>query len=226
MGKCKKAQAAEPEDPFTLLSKCNFVLEEQVHRIFTQIVHAVNYCQENSVAHRDIKPDNILLDGKGSVRLCDFGLTIKVTSGQEFKGCGMVSPDIQCVTEMGHPAGSDQSTMLAEAPRVIHCSPTQEVMHASPCMQGVSTEDGTQAPVLRMVVQVQRVPVKAWRPQRQCGGCEHRGILLQSMIMAVSITRKARIRAQVQPNLAVAPSIRANKKELSHLEDLKFLISR
>ncbi|XP_051050507.1 sperm motility kinase X-like [Phodopus roborovskii] len=63
--------------------------EEETQRIFTQMVFAVNYCHENSIAHRDIKPDNILLDGKGSVKLCDFGLAIKVTSGQRFKGfCG------------------------------------------------------------------------------------------------------------------------------------------
>ncbi|XP_040611892.1 sperm motility kinase X-like [Mesocricetus auratus] len=63
--------------------------EEETHCIFTQMACAVNYCHENSIAHRDIKPDNILLDSKGNVKLCDFGLAIRVTSGQRFKGfCG------------------------------------------------------------------------------------------------------------------------------------------
>lgn len=71
------------------IEKVGCLQEEETHRIFTQMVCAVNYCHENSIAHRDIKPDNILLDGKGSVKLCDFGLAIKVTSGQRFKGfCG------------------------------------------------------------------------------------------------------------------------------------------
>lgn len=71
------------------IEKVGCLQEEETHRIFTQMVRAVSYCHENSIAHRDIKPDNILLDGNGSVKLCDFGLAIKVTSGQRFKGfCG------------------------------------------------------------------------------------------------------------------------------------------
>ncbi|KAL1784307.1 sperm motility kinase X-like, partial [Sigmodon hispidus] len=71
------------------IEKVGCLKEEETHRIFTQMVCAVNYCHENSIAHRDIKPDNILLDGKGSVKLCDFGLANKVISGQRFRGfCG------------------------------------------------------------------------------------------------------------------------------------------
>ncbi|XP_007644072.1 sperm motility kinase-like isoform X1 [Cricetulus griseus] len=71
------------------IEKVGCLQEEETQRIFTQMACAVNYCHENNIAHRDIKPDNILLDGKGSVKLCDFGLAIKVASGQRFKGfCG------------------------------------------------------------------------------------------------------------------------------------------
>lgn len=71
------------------IEKVGCLQEEETQRIFRQMVCAVSYCHENSIAHRDIKPDNILLDGRGSVKLCDFGLATKVTSGQRFKGfCG------------------------------------------------------------------------------------------------------------------------------------------
>ncbi|XP_028618928.1 sperm motility kinase 4A-like [Grammomys surdaster] len=71
------------------IEKVGCLQEDETRRIFTQMAYAVNYCHANSIAHRDIKPDNILLDGKGSVKLCDFGLAIKVTSGQRFRGfCG------------------------------------------------------------------------------------------------------------------------------------------
>lgn len=73
--------------------KRGYLQEEQAHPIFTKMVCTINYCHESSLPHRDIKPDNSLQDGKGSVRLCDFGLLIKITSGQKFKNGG----DIVCV---------------------------------------------------------------------------------------------------------------------------------
>ncbi|RWS20847.1 hypothetical protein B4U80_11147 [Leptotrombidium deliense] len=39
-----------------------------------QIVEALKYLRLKNVAHRDIKPDNILLDVNNVVKLCDFGL--------------------------------------------------------------------------------------------------------------------------------------------------------
>ncbi|XP_051058008.1 sperm motility kinase X-like [Phodopus roborovskii] len=60
--------------------------EEQTQHIFTQVVCAVDYCHTSGIAHRDIKLDNILLDGKDNAKLCDFGLAIWVTPGQDTKG--------------------------------------------------------------------------------------------------------------------------------------------
>ncbi|XP_049990805.1 sperm motility kinase X-like [Alexandromys fortis] len=65
--------------------------QKEAQHIFCQIVCAVHYCHNNDIAHRDIKLDNILLDGKGNIKLCDFGLAIRVSSGQKCKGfCGTI----------------------------------------------------------------------------------------------------------------------------------------
>nr|XP_048298639.1 sperm motility kinase X-like [Myodes glareolus] len=65
--------------------------QKQAQHIFCQMACAVYYCHDNGIAHRDIKLDNILLDGKGNIKLCDFGLAIRVSSGEKCKGfCGTV----------------------------------------------------------------------------------------------------------------------------------------
>ncbi|KAL1763844.1 sperm motility kinase X-like, partial [Sigmodon hispidus] len=71
------------------IEKVGCLQEQQAQPIFNQIVCAVHYCHEKGIAHRDIKLDNILLDGKGNIKLCDFGLAIRVASGQRATGfCG------------------------------------------------------------------------------------------------------------------------------------------
>lgn len=47
-----------------------------VDRRRIQTVKALHYLKEShGVIHRDVKPSNILLDEKGNVKLCDFGIS-------------------------------------------------------------------------------------------------------------------------------------------------------
>ena len=57
----------------------NPLSEDEVRRYFTQILEANITCEEKGVIHRDLKPDNILLDLKNDeVKLIDFGLASEI----------------------------------------------------------------------------------------------------------------------------------------------------
>ena len=52
-------------------------LAERINLI-KSVAGAVSYAHEQGVVHRDLKPQNILLDGDGQARVVDFGISIKL----------------------------------------------------------------------------------------------------------------------------------------------------
>lgn len=53
----------------------------EVERLLRQIASALDYAHRQGVIHRDIKPDNILMDKEGFALLADFGI-VKIIEGE------------------------------------------------------------------------------------------------------------------------------------------------
>ncbi|XP_031107310.1 phosphoenolpyruvate carboxylase kinase 2-like [Ipomoea triloba] len=47
--------------------------EAEAAGIFRQLMSAIGRCHVTGIAHRDVKPDNVLFDSEGNLKLADFG---------------------------------------------------------------------------------------------------------------------------------------------------------
>ncbi|XP_064212287.1 serine/threonine-protein kinase Genghis Khan isoform X2 [Tribolium castaneum] len=66
-------------DLLTLLSKFEDRLPEDMARFYiAEMVLAIDSIHKLGYVHRDIKPDNVLLDANGHIRLADFGSCLKL----------------------------------------------------------------------------------------------------------------------------------------------------
>ncbi|KAM6972869.1 serine/threonine-protein kinase SIK2 [Aplochiton taeniatus] len=58
---------------FDYLAKHGRLSEIEARRKFWQILSAVEYCHDRNIVHRDLKAENLLLDGHMYIKIADFG---------------------------------------------------------------------------------------------------------------------------------------------------------
>ena len=66
----------------TVLAERQRLSPDEVRRILIETAGALGYAAKQSVVHRDIKPDNIMLDSEGRCVITDFGIA-KAPGGQQ-----------------------------------------------------------------------------------------------------------------------------------------------
>lgn len=112
-------------DLFDYIELRSEMSEDECRDIFVQVVEGVRFLHEDAkVVHRDIKDENVILDGEGRVKIVDFGSASYIKNGpfEVFVGTIGTSP-----------------LVLPSQPLVILCS-SQDSIHLSlPIFQKTNT---------------------------------------------------------------------------------------
>ena len=73
---------------FFHLRKENQFNEDRARFYAAEILLALEYLHSQKIIYRDLKPENVLIDSEGHIRLTDFGLSKIMDSTYTFSYCG------------------------------------------------------------------------------------------------------------------------------------------
>ncbi|XP_057553602.1 serine/threonine-protein kinase SIK1 [Hippopotamus amphibius kiboko] len=73
---------AKNGEMFDYLTSNGHLSESEARKKFWQILSAVEYCHSHHIVHRDLKAENLLLDGNMDIKLADFGFGNFYKSGE------------------------------------------------------------------------------------------------------------------------------------------------
>ena len=77
---------------YHIQQKQSFTLDE-TKVIFAEVVLALEYLHQSNILYRDLKPENVMVDRDGHVRLADFGLSKLNFASDDFTDSFCGSPE-------------------------------------------------------------------------------------------------------------------------------------
>lgn len=89
---------------FTHLSKKKRFDENTAKFYVSQVVLAFEYLHSNNVIYRDLKPENVIMDVNGYIKITDFGLAKRISAVESTKSF-VGTPDYFCpemIKRKGH----------------------------------------------------------------------------------------------------------------------------
>ena len=93
---------------FSFIKKRRKLSEKTAKFLFKQIIEGIKHIHSKNIVHRDIKLENILIDLKNNIKICDFGIgkILKKKKEKLFEQCGTpmyMAPEIYlCTSEKGY----------------------------------------------------------------------------------------------------------------------------
>ena len=118
--------------------------EQEVKRVFAQVVSGVLYLHKHRIMHRDLSPSNLLVTKSMDIKISDFGLAVMLEDVGErhFTMCGTpnyIAPEI--ATQVPHGLESDVWSLGCLLYSLLVGYPPFDTAHASDTLQKVACAD-------------------------------------------------------------------------------------
>jgi len=113
-------------DCLSLLTKLRIFPENLARHITAQVAVAVEHLHNHGLVHRDIKPDNIFLTGRGHAKLGDFGTVIPIQKERDLQQLEFMAktyreaPDVVSEGSGGNSSSTSSTSLQYTAVRPVN----------------------------------------------------------------------------------------------------------